>query len=428
MERKVYLVDEKLFNLLLEEDFNKLNTDELQRLFDNSSYEISDKWVFMSDRTEGEYQKEAENYNIRYFFHFQSLYGYKYFSLIDYGDDSNYKVGIPDVSKFDDGMDRQKCVIIQLLQGRKSEDILNVKKYIFNRLASGTQINNYLISNVKQILVKSFTDFFHDEFDKIQSRVERVKETNNLTEDKNHPFFITYNVDPKQFQKHKHLIAEKLLVLKDIIDVNIKGVFFKRYTTQNIIALIDMEIKTMDLIRTINEYMRADASLYLGWERDIIYYNHFDSQILSEYKQEEADKENIKNIEQIISSELMDFTDNWYDNEFLILSSKGSFYFRSRQLIDKIYNALRGIVSFIYNGVLKLSFRKLRERYNRIRSYIKRNVWTHIGISYTFLAIATGAFQVLFSSSTFKTWFQSLLSNLAVVVVWFQALFSKIFR
>ena len=37
MERKAYPVDEKLFNLLLEENFEKLNTDELQRLFDNSS-------------------------------------------------------------------------------------------------------------------------------------------------------------------------------------------------------------------------------------------------------------------------------------------------------------------------------------------------------------------------------------------------------
>ena len=196
MERKAYLVNEKLFDLLVEENFEKLNTDELQRLFDNSSYEISDKWVLLSDKTEREYREEAENYNIRLFFHFQGLYGYKYFSLIDYGDDSNYRIGIPDVSRFDDRMDRQKCVIIQLLQGRKPDDIINLKKYIFNRLASGTQINNYLISNIKQVLIKSFTDFFHDEFNKIQNQVERFNETNNLTEDKN-PFFVTYNVNSK---------------------------------------------------------------------------------------------------------------------------------------------------------------------------------------------------------------------------------------
>ena len=209
MERKAYPVDEKLFDLLLEEDFDRLNIDELQGLFDNFPYEISNKWVFISDKTEREYQSESENYEVDDFFHSQGLYGYKYFSLIDYGDDSTYRIGIPDVSRFDDDMDRQKCVIMQLLQAMRSEDVINLKKYIFNRLASGTQINNYLISNVKQILVKSFTDFFHDEFDKIQNQVERFNKTNNLTEDKNHPFFITYNVDPKQTQDHKKVVLEQ---------------------------------------------------------------------------------------------------------------------------------------------------------------------------------------------------------------------------
>ena len=51
MERKAYPVDEKLFDLLLEEDFDKLNAGELQKLFDNSSYEISDRWVFISNKT-----------------------------------------------------------------------------------------------------------------------------------------------------------------------------------------------------------------------------------------------------------------------------------------------------------------------------------------------------------------------------------------
>jgi len=54
MERKAYPVDEKLFDLLLEEDFDKLNAGELQKLFDNSSYEISDRWVFISNKTERE--------------------------------------------------------------------------------------------------------------------------------------------------------------------------------------------------------------------------------------------------------------------------------------------------------------------------------------------------------------------------------------
>ena len=63
-----------------------------------------------------------------------------------------------------DGMDRQKCVIIHL-RGKGSNDI-NLKKYVFNRLASGTKINNYLINNMRRILIKSFTDFFHNEFGK----------------------------------------------------------------------------------------------------------------------------------------------------------------------------------------------------------------------------------------------------------------------
>ena len=112
MERKAYPVDEKLFNLLLAEDFDGLNAGELQKLFDDSSYEISDKWVFISDKTEREYQKESENYNIGYFFHSQGLYGYKYFSLIDYENNSTYKIGIPDVSKSNDIGVRQKSVTI----------------------------------------------------------------------------------------------------------------------------------------------------------------------------------------------------------------------------------------------------------------------------------------------------------------------------
>ena len=260
MERKAYPVNEKLFDLLLEENFEKLNIGELQRLFDNSSYEISDKWVLVSDKTEREYQEEAENYNIKFFFHFQGLYGYKYFSLIDYGENSTYKIGIPDVSGSNDVMDRQKCVTID--SGHKESDhIIRIKKYVFERLASETRINNYLINNKKQILIKSFTDFFHDEFGKIQNQVEQ---SSSPVEDK-YPFFVTYNVDLKQLQDYKDAVAEKIHILEEIMDINIKEVFFKPYTNKNIISLIGIELKTMDLVRAINEYIRTDASLYLEW-------------------------------------------------------------------------------------------------------------------------------------------------------------------
>ena len=271
-------------------------------------------------------RKKPENYNIGLFFHSQGLYGYKYFSLIDYGDNSNYNIGIPDVSRADDGMDRQKCVIIHS-QGKESNDIINLKKYVFNRLASGTKINNYLINNIRQILIQSFTDFFTDEFEQIQNQ---VRQNDSPTEHKD-PFFITYNVDPKKFQNYKNIIAEKLYILKDIRDINIKEVFFKPYRNKDIISLINMKIRTMDLVRSINEYMRADASLYLEWPGPVRY-GRFYSQMLSQYREEEADKENIKNVERLISDEIGDFSDNWYDNESLISSSKNSFYFRSRQL------------------------------------------------------------------------------------------------
>ena len=200
---------------------------------------------------------------------------------------------------------------------------------------------------------------------------------------------------------------------RDIMDINIKEVFFKSYKNKDIISLINVEIRTMDLVRSINEYMRADASLYLEWG-DPIRYNRFDSQILSQYREEEADKNNIKNVRQIISNEFKDFPADWYDNESLILSSKNSFYFRSRQLIDKIYNSLRGFVSSIYNNILKilkLSFQKLYRCCKKIFSYIGKNTWIQIALSYTFLAIVTGAFQVLFSSSTVKTWFHALFQR-----------------
>ena len=315
MKRKAYPVDKKLFYLLLEEKFDELNTDELQRLFDNSPHEISDKWVFISDKTEREYQKEFENYQIGFFFRYQGLYGYRYFSLVDYENNSTYKIGIPDVSSSDDGVDRQKCVTIEL-GGKQSDHTIDVKKYVFNRLASGTQITNYLINNKKQVLIKSFSDFFHDEFGKMQNQAKR---NHSPTEDKN-PFFVTYNVDPEQFQDHKNVVAEKLHILKDIMDIKIKEVFFKPYADKDIIALINMETKIMDLVRAINEYMRADASLYLKWKNDVRY-NWFDSQMLSQYREEEANTDNIKNVEQLISSELKDFSNNWYDNESLILSS-----------------------------------------------------------------------------------------------------------
>ncbi len=77
MERSAYPVDEKLFYLLVEEKFDELNTDELQRLFDNSSHEISDQWFFTRETIEG-------------FFIGRSQYGYKYFKLIDYGNNSAY--------------------------------------------------------------------------------------------------------------------------------------------------------------------------------------------------------------------------------------------------------------------------------------------------------------------------------------------------
>ena len=408
MERKAYPVDEKLFDLLVEEKFDQLNTDELQGLFDDSSHKISDEWVFISDKAEREYQKKFENHQIEFFFHHQGLYGYKYFSLIDYRDNSICKIGIPDVSNSGDDIDRQKCVIIGLLR-KEPNDIIDLKRYIFDRLASGTQINNYLISNIRQILIKSFAVFFHYEFERIQ---DRVKQYNSPTEHKN-PFFVTHNVDLKQFQDHKNVVAEKLHILKDIVDMNIKEAFFKPYTNTNIIALINMEIRTMDLVKAINEYVRADACLYLEWG-DRILYNRFNSQILSQYREREADKDNIKKAEQLISSELRGFSEDWYDNESLVLSSKSSFYFRSRQLIDKICNSLRDFVSFIYNNTLKLCWEKLRRCWNRIRSYIREHEWTHIALSYTFLAIVTGAFQALFLSSTVKTWFQALFQRFFV--------------
>lgn len=405
MERKAYPVEEKLFDLLLEEDFDGLNTNELQKLFHNSDYEISDKWVFISNNTEKEYHKTFENYNIEAFFYTRRLQGYKYFGLIDYENNSTYQIGIPDVSRSDDVMDRQKCVTID--GGRRESDyIICIKKYVFERLASGTQISNYLINNIEQILIKSFTEFFDDDFGEIQ---HRVKGNRSPIEHKN-PFFVTYNVDPTQLQEHKNVVAEKLYILKEIRDVNVKEAFFKPYKDKDMIALINMEIKTMDLVRAINEYMRADASVYLEW-RDPVLYSRFDSQILGQYREEKVNQENIKNVEQLISSELKDFSNNWYDNESLILSSKKRFGFRSRQRIDKIWNSLRGFISFIYNNILKLCWEKLRNCYNKICSYIRGNTWIQIALSYTFLAIVTGAFQALFSSSTVKTWFYTLFQR-----------------
>ena len=376
MERKAYPVDEKLFYLLVEENFEKLNIDELQRLFDNSSHEISNKWVFTNEKIKG-------------FFWHHGLYGYKYFNLIDYGNNSTYEVGIPDISKSDNVIERQKCIVID--EVNQPARMIPIKRYIFDRLASGTQIINYLVKNKKQVLIKSFIDFFHDEVGKIQDRVEQ---NDGPTEHKN-PLFVTYYVDPKQFQDHKNVVSEKFQILKDITDINIKEVFFKPYTDKDIIALINIQTKTMDLVKAINEYMRADASLYLEW-RDSVFYNRFDSQMLSQYKQEEADKDNIKNVEQTISSELRDFSDDWYDNESLILSSKNNFYFRSRQLIDKIRNLLRNFTSFIFNNILKLCWEKLRRCYNRTWSYIKRNKWIQIVMGWTAFALFSGLCQALF--------------------------------
>ena len=387
---KAYSVDESLFNLLLEENFDKLSTGELQTLFDNLPYEISDKWVFISDKTERQYQSEFENHKVDYFFYYSRLIGYKYFSLIDYRSGSTYKIGIPDISRSDDVRDRQKSVTI-VERNTSSEDIMEIKKYVFERLANETQINNYLVNNVKQVLIKSFIGFFDYEFGRVQNQ---VKQNNSPTEDKN-PFFVTYNVDLKQFQEHKNVVAGKLHTLKDIMDINIKEVFFKPYTNEDIIALINIEIKTMDLIRAINEYVRADACLYLQWP-DHVRYNRFNSQMLSEYREREAGKENIKNAEQIILDELRNFSNDWYDNDFLILSSKNSFYFRSRQRIDRMYNSLRGFVSFIYNNILKLSFQKLCGCCKKILSYIRQNTWIQIVIGYTLLSIFTGFCQAIF--------------------------------
>ena len=133
MERKAYSVDEKLFNLLLEENleenFDTLNTGELQKLFDNLPYEISDRWVFISDKTEREYRSESENYEMRHFFSYSRLIGYKYFSLIDYENDSIYKIGIPDVSESNDATDREKNVTINKTN-TSSEDIIKIQNVL----------------------------------------------------------------------------------------------------------------------------------------------------------------------------------------------------------------------------------------------------------------------------------------------------------
>lgn len=375
MERRAYPVDEKLFYLLVEEKFDELNIDELQRLFDNSSHDISDKWVFTSDK-------------IKDFSFTPGLLGYKYFCLVDYGNDSTYEIGIPNVSESDDIMERQKCVIID--EGGTS-NIISIKRAVFNRLAHGTQINNYLIKNIKQILIKSFTDFFDDEFGRILDQAEH----NPSPTEQKYPFLVTYNVDPNQFQDHKNVVAEKLYILKDIRDMNIKEAFFKLYRDKDLISLINMETKIMDLVKAINEYIRADASLYLKWG-DHILYDRFDSQILSQYGGNKPDKENIKNVKQIISDELKDFSEDWYDNESLILSSKKRFGFRSRQRIDKIRNSLSNFISFIYNNILKLCLEKLRKYYSKIRSYIIRNTWIQIVIGYTLLSIFSGFCQAIF--------------------------------
>ena len=178
------------------------------------------------------------------------------------------------------------------------------------------------------------------------------------------------------------------------MDINIKEVFFKPYKNKHIISLINMEIRTIDLVRSINEYMRADASLYLKWG-DPIRYNQFHSQILSQYREEGADKDNIKYVEQIISGELRNFSNDWYDNETLISLSKNSFYFRSRRLTAKIYNLLGTFISFIKN-IPKWFWEKLCKCWSKIRLFVRKHEWVRIGIGYIVLSIFTGLFQAIF--------------------------------
>ncbi len=166
----------------------------------------------------------------------------------------------------------------------------------------------------------------------------------------------------------------------------------------------------MDLIRAINEYVRADACLYLQWG-DRVLYSRFNSQMLSQYREEEADKDSIKNAEQLISSELIRFSGDWYDNEIFISSSKNSFSFRSRRLTAKIYNLLGNFISFIKN-IPKWFWENLCKCWSKIRRSIRGSEWIRVGIGFTFLAIATAFFQSLFSDLNVKAWFESLFSKI----------------
>lgn len=252
MDYTAHKVNDTIFKGFLNGDQKSLTLKTLQNLFNETIENFSEKWILILDD-----QYNCDDFSVPAT---HRRYGHKYFILLDYGTKFYYKIGVPNPKDITSIENRRKSIVIYKRQSLLPKDIDTVfHKYLKNNR------RNYIVSDLKYILIHTFSLLFEQEktgyFRAINAQSDSKKSKENFSEVDD--VFLSYNIDEESIERDKESVLKKLKGLFKIQEANKKDVLFKKYSNQDLIILINLSLDIFDLMKSINEYIRGDALIYL---------------------------------------------------------------------------------------------------------------------------------------------------------------------
>ena len=405
MDYNPYKVNETIFRGLLNENKELLTLNTLQNFFnENGTIEnFSEKWILILD----------DQYNCNDFSVPAShcFYGHKYYVLMDYKTNFCYKIGIPNPKDIASIESRQKFIIIYKGRSISSEEINTVfQKYLMSN--KGT----YIVAGLKSILIQTFSLLFQQKKENYYQTMQSRPDTKECKTD----FFevdfevddvlISYNTDENSIVSDKESIFKELKGLFKIQNANRKEILLKDYSSQEILLLINLSLGIFDLMRAINEYIRGDASVYFDWKNggQSFRFDHFNSILLKDFKDETMTEDTLKSVREIISEKVKEI------NEDSLLRRKinsgigfKSYEFRLKEFLAKLQSKIK---KFLVGTILKS--RNMRKKYVQKGKNLLSKSWFQILIGYVALSILSAFFQAWFNGNIKLSDLWSMLSDL----------------
>ena len=302
MDYTAHKVNKLIFEGFLNGDRESLTLNTLQNFFNETIENFSEKWILILND-----QYDCYDFSLPATHRF---YGHKYFILLDYVTKSCYKIGIPNPKDRTSIESRQKSIIIyNSISFSSKETNIVFQKYLKNNK------NSYIVSDLKYILIFTFSLLFEDEKEKYSQIIMRTRpdlKESKLTFSEVDNTFVLYNVDEENLRDYKERIFKRLKSLFKIQNANRKDILLKDYSNQELMLLIDLSLGIFDLIRSINEYIRGDTSLYLEW-KNIGYplrFDEFNSGLLEDFKDKAIAEAPLKLIRERISEKIKEINED----------------------------------------------------------------------------------------------------------------------